>query len=266
MIFDFHTHIFPEKIAAKTVSILKKNVINIQGWEPPAYTNATLKGLMESMKKNNITYSLVLPIATTVKQSPTINSYASDINGKDNIFSFGSVHPMQENVEQELEHIKDYGLKGIKLHPQYQNVYMDSPECKRVLKKCAELDLIVIVHAGADVGMAPPVKCTPAMIYDCMQLTPELKLIAAHMGGWETWSDTEKYLLGTDVYFDTSYSYEFMGKDLFEYFAVKHKHLLFGTDSPWGCQKTEADNIASLNLNADVYNRIMYENAKELIL
>lgn len=37
MIIDFHTHIFPDKIAARTIFLLKEQAHNI-----PAYTNGTI--------------------------------------------------------------------------------------------------------------------------------------------------------------------------------------------------------------------------------
>ena len=219
MIFDFHTHIFPEKIAARTLKILKQNIMDMQKCEePPIYTDATLAGLKKSMKENNIDYSLVLPIATTVKQSQNINNYAASFSGQDNVFSLGSVHPMQEQPEKELERIKELGLRGIKLHPEYQGVYINSPECKRVLKKCAELNLIVVAHTGRDVGMPPPVKCTPQLLYYALQEVPDVTFVAAHMGGWGMWDEVKKYLLNTSVYFDTAFSFKFMGKYEFKEF------------------------------------------------
>jgi len=266
MIFDFHTHIFPDKIAEKTVCILKKNIMDVQGGEEPTtYTDATVLSLKKSMEENNIDYSLVLPIATNTKQSETINSFAASINGKDGIFSLGSVHPMQENVENEIERIKSLGLKGIKLHPEYQNIYINSPECINVLKKCSELNLIVISHTGADIGMKPPVKCTPQMLYDALQRVPDITFVAAHMGGWDMWDDVKKYLLGTSVYFDTAFSYEFMGQEKFYEFINAHKNIVFGTDSPWGCQKTDVNDIKNLKLDSERFNEIMYKNAWDLL-
>ncbi len=265
MIFDFHTHIFPDKIAEKTIKILKQNIIDIQGWTPPSFTDATLSGLKKSMSDSGIDFSLVLPIATTPRQSATINAFAAQINGHDNIFSFGSVHPFEDTPEETLEKVKEYNLKGIKLHPQYQDVYMDSPEMLKVLKKCEELGLMVLVHSGVDVGKEPPVKCTPKMIYDVMQKVPSLTLIAAHMGGWDMWDDVRKYLIGTSVYFDTAYAHEFMGEELFHEFLTLHDKTVFGTDSPWDCQKTAVAEIAALGLETELYENIMFKNAFKLM-
>jgi len=67
MIIDFHTHIFPDKIAEATIEHLQ-NKANIK-----PYTDGTLKSLTFSMKNAGIDYSVVLPIATVPKQTESIN-------------------------------------------------------------------------------------------------------------------------------------------------------------------------------------------------
>ena len=120
MVIDFHTHAFPEKIAAKTLAVLLKNVQTVEGIDHDAFTDGTMAGIKKSMAESGVDYSLVLPIATTVAQSTSINRFAKENTGKDGIISFGSLHPIQEDWEAVLEEIKDMGLLGIKLHPEYQ--------------------------------------------------------------------------------------------------------------------------------------------------
>lgn len=85
MIIDFHTHIFPEAIASRTIQHLQ-NVGHIH-----AYTDGTLKGLKDSMATSQITTSVVLPVVTKPSQFDSVNNYASSITGKDGIISFGGI-------------------------------------------------------------------------------------------------------------------------------------------------------------------------------
>lgn len=266
MIIDFHTHIFPEKIAARTLEVLKDNTEKIEGARPTAHTDGTVTGLKRSMIENNIDYSVVLPIATTIKQSTTINNFAQSINNN-NIFSLGSVHPMQSNWESELERIKELGLLGIKLHPEYQEVYIDSPECIRVLKKCEQLDLIVVLHAGKDVGMPPPVHCTPRMLSNALEYVDGSKIIAAHMGGWRMWDEVEKHLIGKPLYLDTSYSLHEMSDEYVIHIINAHssKKILHATDSPWEKQGLTANRIQNLKISQDDKDNILYKNAMTLL-
>lgn len=90
-----------------------------------AYRKGTLDALKESMKKSGIDYSVVLPVATKASQVDTINKLSAEINGVDNIYFAGAIHPDSENIEEILDYIKSIGLFGIKIHPDYQGVRFD---------------------------------------------------------------------------------------------------------------------------------------------
>lgn len=267
MTIDFHTHIFPDKIAQRTLTILEDNTERVEGVRACAALDGTLGGLKGSMRENNIDVSVVMPIATTVTQSNTINNFAASINAKDNIYSFGSVHPFQENCDEELERIKSLGLRGIKLHPEYQGVYADSPECIAVIKKCMELGLLVLFHAGRDIGIEPPVHCEPKRLRRVLDMTGADNIIAAHMGGWRMWDEVEEYLVGQNLYFDTSYSLHEMTAEQAERIIKKHgaDKILYGTDSPWEKQSLCRERINALDINDEEKEMILYKNGARLL-
>ncbi len=267
MIIDFHTHIFPDKIAKRAVKTLENNILEVQGKAHYAKIPATLDFLKRSMAENGVDASVVLPIATTVTQYASINNFAAQINNNGGIYSFGSLHPIQENVEETLLDIKEKGLRGIKLHPEYQNFYIDSPESLTILRKCSELDLIVVVHAGRDIGAKPPVHCPPEKLRRVIDLIPDLKIVTAHMGGWKMWDDVEKYLCGTPVFFDTAFSLSDIesGQALRIIKAHGSKKILFATDSPWESPSFTIRSLRSLGLTEDELDDIFYKNAKKLL-
>ncbi|HIU48909.1 MAG TPA: amidohydrolase family protein [Candidatus Avimonoglobus intestinipullorum] len=267
MIIDFHTHAFPDKIAERTIRILEGNVLKVQGKEAKAVRTGDMAGLRSLMRQCGVDYSVVLPIATTVTQAPSINRFAAEINGTEGIFSFGSLHPLQEDWEETLRSIKALGLRGIKLHPEYQQVYIDSPEAVRLLQACAELDLIVVLHAGADIGMPPPVHCTPKQLRAALEQAPGCTVVAAHMGGWRMWDDVERYLVGMPVYFDTSYSITQMPREQALRIIQNHTpdRILFGTDSPWESPADTLLALESLELAPAVLEQIQYKNAGKLL-
>ena len=49
-----------------------------------------------------------------------VNDFAAAINNSKDIVAFGSVYPHSEDAFDELDRIKSLGLKGVKLHPDYQ--------------------------------------------------------------------------------------------------------------------------------------------------
>lgn len=266
MIIDFHTHIFPDKIAERTVAILENNITS-RGKEGKAVIKATLDALLESMDENGIDYSVVMPIATTLTQSTSINNFAENVNNTDRLFSFGSLHPMQEDWESVLYDIKEKGLLGIKLHPEYQGFYIDSKESIQILKKCEELDLLTMLHAGRDIGIDPPVHCMPERLSHVLDYVKGDKIIAAHLGGWCVWDDVEKYLVGTPVYLDTAYTVDFITSEQLLRIIRNHggDKILYATDSPWEAQGHAAGIINSLGLTETEREDIFYKNAKKLL-
>lgn len=267
MIIDFHTHIFPEKIAKRTIEQLEENIRRTGIREGTAVIEATLDALKESMSRNGIDCSLVLPIATRVTQSETINEFAAKINGHDGIFSFGSLHPMQEGWEETLEKIKELGLLGIKLHPEYQQCDADGKETLRILEKCEKLGLYTVFHAGNDVGVLPPRHCTPRQLKNTLDYVKGDKIIAAHLGGWTMWDEVEEYLVGTPIMLDTAFVKDFIDKE--QLIRIINNHgsdkILFATDSPWEHQGESAAFFKDLEISDDKKEDILYKNAKKIL-
>lgn len=266
MIIDTHTHIFPDKIADRTLEILSGNAKRVGKRDAIPQTNGKLDGIKKSMAEHGVNATVVLPIATTVKQSHTINTFAAQINGVDNVYSLGSLHPMQEDWESALFEVKEFGLSGIKLHPEYQGFFVNSPQSIRVLKKCEELDLVVYFHAGKDIGIEPPLHSNPKMFKDLLNHISGKNIILAHMGSWQCWDEVEEFLIGTPYYFDTSYSLSEMSNEQIMRIIKNHgrKKILFGTDSPWENPSTTISIINSLPLLEEEKDNIFYKNAIEL--
>ena len=242
MLIDFHTHLFPDAIAEKARARLVENprpYASVYGETRP-HTDATTAGLTASSRAAGLDVSVVMPIATSPRPSETINNFAAQVDALPGLRSFGSVHPDNPDAMKELERAASLGLRGIKLHPEYQGFFADSPACAAVVKKAAELGLWVLFHAGEDIGMPPPVHCTPAHVVRLRDRVPGAKIILAHMGGYRCWDEVERMLPSMDVYLDTSFCLpnERGEWDRFARIirAAGCGRVLFGSDSPWADQ------------------------------
>lgn len=269
MLIDFHTHAFPDKIAGRAIESLEANLHSHLGECPESHAKqpGNLDSLKSSMKRCGVDVSVVLPIATTVTQSESINSFAKKITDRDGIISFGSVHPLQENVDEEMHKIKELGLKGIKLHPDYQHFFINSPESIHVLKLAEELDLMVVLHAGVDSGVPHPVHCSPELLSDALNHVSGKKIVAAHMGGFLMYEDVLKYLAKSDVIFDTAYCLADMPKNIAEEIIKTHgaDKMLFATDFPWKEASDIFPALKELSLTDEEFDLITYKNACRLL-
>jgi predicted TIM-barrel fold metal-dependent hydrolase len=263
MIIDFHTHIFPDKIAEKSLSALQ-DVSSIK-----AFTNGTLDGLKSSMLESNIDISVVLPVVTRPAQFDTVNSFAAEVTGRDGIISFGGIHPDTEDYIEKLDQIKGLGLPGIKLHPDYQDTFIDDPKNVQIIQYAVKLGLMVIIHAGLDIGLPDPVHCPPERTANMLrQIEDEsAKIILAHMGGYDLWDAVEEFLVGRNIILDTSYCFGKMSDEQFVRIVRNHgaDRILFASDSPWGGQKESLEYIKKLDFTEEEIERILYRNAAELL-
>lgn len=271
MIIDFHTHTFPDKIAERTLNALS----SVSGLKP--YTNGTVYGLTASMKEAGIDASLILPVVTKPSQFDTVNSVSAEINGKDGLYSFGGIHPDCDNIEEKLDRIVSLGLKGIKLHPEYQNCPVDDPKNVNIIKQAVMRGLFVVIHAGVDLGYPDRVNCSPIAtrkmldeVYPAFNgVTPHI--ILAHLGGNLMWDEVYTELCSLPVYFDISFSLSEIKPELFGSIVRKHgaNKLLFGTDSPWNSQAEEIIKFykiaGDIGLSEKEKNLILSENARKIL-
>ena len=280
-IVDFHTHTFPDAIAARAIAQLSA------ASHTKPFTDGTETGLRESMRRAGITMSVILPVATNPKQVVKINDSSLHINegtAETGLLSFGCMHPDFEDWYSELKRIHDAGIRGIKLHPVYQGVDFDDPRYLRILERAAELGLWVIIHAGLDVGFPGVVHASPQMILHALNEIGPIRLILAHMGGWRCWDEVFELLPQSGAYIDTSFSLGKMTPNGDGHYhdekelrmldgerfvtlirAFGADRVLFGTDSPWADQSEALRQFNQLPLTETERNMILYENALSLI-
>lgn len=243
MRIDIHSHIFPDALAERALRELTEKTRpyeSIYGVITP-YANGTADGLLASSKAAGLDFSVVMPIATSPHPTHTINNFAAAVDQRPGLRSFGTVHPRNPDVMRELERVKELGLRGIKLHPEYQNCFADEPASVAVVQKATELGLWVLFHAGLDVGIHGPVHGTPERFARLRRAVPDARMILAHLGGFNMWEEVEQVLPDlVGVYVDTSYSIPAFPeqRDRFARMirAFGTDHVLFGTDSPWNDQ------------------------------
>ncbi len=280
MIIDIHTHVFPDKIAAEVLEHLSRQS------RAKYFSDGTLNGLLDSMKKFGIDKSVVLPVATAPRQVEKINDYAAKMTEKfsdSGIIYFACIHPDFENYRTELKRVKSLGLQGIKIHPIYQGVNLDDEKFLKIFYCAAELDLTVITHAGLDIGFPGVVGCSPKMARHVIEEIGDFKFVLAHMGGWKNWDEVEIELADKNIFMDTAFSvgtiparsdFVWNAEDLkllnAEEFMKLYKifgadKILFGTDSPWDSPATAIDFIKNLPISETDKNKILGLNAEKIL-
>ncbi len=257
---DFHTHIFPDKIAGKTLEFLSARCKTIP------FTDGTAEDLRKSARRAGMDLSVALPVVTNPAQFQSINRFASQfLEGE--ILSFGGIHPDSADYKAELKELKAMGFRGIKLHPAYQETMFNDIRYKRIISAATELGFIISVHGGFDPGYPDCIYATPQMSAEVIDEVRPEKLILAHMGGFLCWDEVERYLVGKDVYLDTAVVFGQIDDAQFVRICREHgvDKILFATDSPWSGQKESAEYLNSLPLSEEEKRKILDENARKLL-
>ena len=265
MVIDVHTHIYPDALAARALGKLREAC----GQSPR--TDGTLSGLLRSMTESGVARSVVVPIATRPQQVGTINDFALSLIKADVIIPFGTMHQSFDGRSEELRRMSAAGIRGIKMHPDYQDFFVDDPEFVDIVNECSRLGMRVLIHGGFDVAFPDVHHCTPERV---LRILPEIDsstLCLAHFGGFGYLQDVIDMLCGRDIYFDTSLSCYLAtpgeGAEACERIIRSHRpdRLMFGSDSPWDSQRGAIEYILSLGLDGGLTDRIFYKNASEFL-
>ncbi len=263
MIIDFHTHVFSDKIAEKTIAALASLA------DATPHANGTVDGLLGAINKAQIDLAIALPVLTKPSQFESVNNFALELNKKGYpILSFAGIHPVCEDLNGKMKTLKEMGFKGVKIHPDYQETFFDDPAYIEILKAAKEFDLIVCTHAGVDDGYkGKPIRCTPDRVINALKQVDGVKLVLAHVGGSRLGQEVFDKLAGLNVYFDTSFYMHELKPSLFKKIVEKHgaNKILFATDSPWRDIKEEIDILNNMGLTPNQLDLIYYKNAKKLL-
>ncbi len=258
MIIDFHAHIYPAKIAEKASDTIGQ-FYNIQ-----MKYKGSPESLLESGSRIGVDRYIVHSTATAPHQVESINNYIiGEVESHPEFIGFGTIHPEYENYENELIRIYSAGLMGIKLHPDFQKFPIDLREMDDIYEVIAGLKMPILVHAGDyryDYS-------GPKRIAHVLEKHPTLKVVAAHFGGYTQWEDSEKYLVGKNVWFDTSSSLWKLTPDEAMRMIRNHgvEKMLFGVDYPMWDHQEELERFNKLPLTAEERDAILYKNAMDLL-
>jgi len=259
-VIDFHTHIFPDDLAARGVESL------YESYRLYPHTDGTASGLLDSMDKAHISYSVTQPVATKPSQVSTINNLAA-ANNNGRLIYFGAIRADCVSPEQEIENAISLGLKGIKIQGNWQGFAVDDPRLYTAYEY-ASGRLVFMYHAGTEIAPIDVGYASSARIANVKKLFPKLDVVAAHMGGFRRWDESWRSLVGTKVYLDTSSSLG-LGLETEEFLRMIRVHgtdrVLFATDSPILDQTKQLEAIKCSGLTDTELEKILWTNGADLL-
>ncbi len=262
MIIDFHTHAFPDAIAERAIAGLVRG----SGGIFPPCSDGTVSGLVSKMDGFGVDISVIQPVVTKPSQTESLNSWAKSCESE-RIVAFGGIHPETDDYKRDIDFVVSLGLRGVKFHCEYQNFTADEPRMLKIYDYALERGLIILHHAGFDPAFTAPYRSSPKMFRNIARAMRGGVLVAAHLGGQSQWNEVEEYLVGENVYLDTSMGQRYYSPEQFERIVRAHgaDKILFGSDSPWSRADEEAALIRASSLTEEEKEKILAKNARKLL-
>ena len=262
MLIDTHTHAFPDAIAQKAIASLQKTA------GIAAAFDGTVSGLRALLARDGVGRAFLLNTATNARQVDNVNAFALSLLGDKVIVPFCSFHPLADSPYEKLKRLKDAGIKGIKLHPDYIGIALDDSSMAPLLSAITELGMPLVIHAGFDPYSPGVIHASPDMILRVLARYPGITLIAAHLGGIRVWDELYEKLCGRELYFDTAFCCERTGltrgqaKRIFD--AHPRERILFGSDAPWATPSEVLGFVKSVVTDGETLEMITHGNAERL--
>lgn len=258
-IFDAHTHIYPNKIAEKASKTIG------EFYEIPMNFDGTTETLLRLGSEHGVEKHLVHSVATNAHQVTSINNFIlSEVNmHPDKFIGFATLHQDFETPCEELKRVKEAGLKGVKLHPDFQKFEISDPIMDDAYRAMMEMDLPVLFHTGdARYNWSHP-KHIPLIL----KKHPHLKIICAHFGAYSLWAEAAECLKGTGVWVDTSSSFFMISDEQAKQYISLYGEdkVLFGSDYPMWNVGDEIQNILRLGLTDKQNEKIFSLNLSSLL-
>jgi predicted TIM-barrel fold metal-dependent hydrolase len=256
-VIDMHAHFFPDALAKRAVDNLG-NYYHVK-----MHCDGTYNDLTKRAEEAGITKLVIHSTALKPSQVEVINDNTAS-HTKENISGFGTLHQDYEgDFEKEIKRIKSLGLKGIKLHPDFQNFNIDDKKMYPVYDIIRAEKLPILFHTG---DIDSPCS-SPKRLRKVLDDFPGLIAIGAHLGGHDQWEEAREYLYGRDVYIDTSSCHRSLSHKEIKDAIRAHDidKIMFGTDYPIENYEYCLENFFKLGLTDEENEKILYKNANRLI-
>ena len=228
-ITDVHAHVFPDKLADKAAH----SIGDFYG--AASYCAASVENLLREEQKAGISRCVISNSAVTPHQVHDVNTFlASAAASHPSFVGFGSIYPGMDGFEEELDRIVSLGRRG----------------------------LPVLFHMGDDRYDYS----TPQRLMNLLRQVPDLRVIAAHFGGWRAWELSYENPLPENVLYDTSSTTPMIPRDfvlrMLDRFGPER--FLFGSDFPMWEPVKMVEQFRGLGLDENTLSRIFSGNFEAL--
>jgi predicted TIM-barrel fold metal-dependent hydrolase len=203
-------------------------------------------------------------VAVRPQTVTSINTFiAETIAQDDQLVGFMTLHQDFEDPAAEIDRAVSMGLRGVKLHPDTQEVNLDDERLMRIYEICERKGLPVMLHCGDyryDYSH-------PRRLKNVLHAFPGLVVDAAHFGGWSVYDLALEYLEDERCFLDVSSSMRYLGsrrtRELCDLYG--HDRILFGSDYPMWNPTREHAIFRAIGFSERGFEAMCWHNAERFV-
>jgi predicted TIM-barrel fold metal-dependent hydrolase len=270
---DVHTHLHPPWLA----SAIRRWFVGRPGWDFPYPTDP--EWVAGFLREQAVERFVFFSYAHKPGLARELNAWLHETGRRlPDGLPLGTVHPGDADVVDVAEEALDrYGFKGFKFHINVQRFHPDDPRVLPVYERLVERGGVLLIH----VGSAPwPNEYDGFPRFErVMRMFPEMKVIVAHMGQFETRRHLDLMEHCPNMYLDTTAALSALSPiyreghgaspaDVTDADLVRWQdRILFGSDFPNTPHSYEEERrpIWERRLPDAVCRKIFYANAARLL-
>jgi uncharacterized protein len=258
---DAHIHMYPEKLMNAIYLYFAK-----LGWQLPF--NLGVEDALKHLQEHNVEKAFLLLYAHKKGMSMQLNQWAHALCLKHpHLIPFGCYFPEDDERETIIRNcLLDWNFAGFKLHFNVQKYRADDPLYFPVYQGAVEYGKGVIMHIGTFPNAGEHLGAS--RLAAVMEKYPQLKVMVAHMGFYQTdefWRIMDSY---PGVYLDTAFilgnpSFYDADKIILETMERFPDRVLYGSDFPLICHSLQdgLSYIDALPWDNKLKENLLYNNA-----
>ncbi len=266
-IIDFHVHLFPDRM----FDAIWKAFISDYKWD--VLYRMYHARCIEYLHERGVGEIVYSNYAHREGVAEGLNEWNLGILDEfEGLYCFAAYHPGDKNAvkiaERALSHPR---VLGIKLQLLVQKFYPHDERLFPMYEMVMDKGKYLLLHAGN--GPVGNEYVGLDHFRKLMKRYPELPAIVAHMGAYEYNGFMKALDENPNMYLDTAFAFfkEFEGKGSYDLgkpaLERNRKRILYGSDFPNLImpRESEIETLLSYDLSDEFYERVFFENGKELI-
>jgi hypothetical protein len=176
-LIDAHTHWFPENVMRKIWGYFHRH-----NW-PIAYEMAPERRL-DWLLNNGVRHFTTLNYAHRPAMAAWLNEWSAEFAARTpQAIPFGTFYPEAGVADYVRTAIEEYGLRGFKLHVRVGAMALTDRLLRPAFEQVEAAGLPMVLHIGT--APEPGEFTAPRFLHGLLAAHPRLRVVIAHMGGWE---------------------------------------------------------------------------------